>query len=42
MPEALLNRIKEFIENQPEFGFTSVSDFVKYATIEKLEKLMDK
>ncbi|MDD5239895.1 MAG: hypothetical protein PHH61_05570 [Candidatus Nanoarchaeia archaeon] len=34
----LFEKIKIYIAKHPEKGFTSVSDFVRHATIEKLEK----
>jgi len=37
LPTPLVKRIKTFIEKNPEKGFTSVSDFVKHATREKLD-----
>jgi len=40
LPEPLLDKIRKLIDDHPELGFTSVSDFVKHATIEKLEKLI--
>ena len=37
LPEPLLERIKKFIEAHPEMGYTSISEFVRHATIEKLD-----
>lgn len=42
LPEPLIDRIKQLIEEHPERGFISVSDFVRHATIEKLESYTDK
>jgi len=40
LPEPLINRIRNLIDNHPELGFTSPTDFVKHATIEELKKLV--
>ena len=37
LPEPLIDRIKVFIGENPDKGFISVSDFVRHATIEKLD-----
>lgn len=37
LPTPLAERIKKYIAKHPEKGFTSVSDFVRHATIEKME-----
>jgi hypothetical protein len=38
LPQPLIDRVKEFVSKNPKFGYTSVSDFVKDATREKLDK----
>lgn len=42
LPEPLIDRIRKFIDDHPGLGYTSPTDFVKHATVEKLEKLMGK
>ena len=36
LPEPLLNRIERFLKNNPEYGYTSIAEFIKEAIREKL------
>ena len=37
LPIPLYERVKRIIKENPELGFTSVSNFVRFATIEKAD-----
>lgn len=38
VPRPLLDRVNDFISKNPRSGYTSASDFIKHAIIEKLER----
>lgn len=38
LPQPLIDRVESFVRRNPQAGFTSVTDFVKYATREVLDR----
>ena len=42
LPQSLIDRVEKYVTNNPKAGFTSVTDFVKYATREVLDRYEQK